>query len=143
METALNNLPLKVLIIGNIKKGDAILMRKKFAGSKPYIETWYSFGCDFVSGEEPMTTFVNFIKTFVGINVAPVKYLFWDFETKEDIDGVLKQFIYLDAEFEYVSGEVMVLEGLEKVEWITISQLQNLDIVPPSVKLFKKLQYLN
>jgi hypothetical protein len=136
-------IPLKLLIIGNIKKGDAILMRKKFVGSKPYTETWYLFGCDFVSGEEPMAIFVNFIKGSIGIDVAPVKSLFWDFEVKEDTDGVQKQFIYLDAEFEYVSGEIIVPEGLEKVEWAPINQLQNFDIVPPSIKLFKKLQYLN
>ncbi len=134
---------MKVLIIANIKKGDAILMRKKFAGSKPYTETWYSFGCDFVLGQEPMSTFVTFIKNFIGIDVSPIKSLTWDSETKEDSDGIYKQFIYLDAEFEYVSGDIKVPEGLEKVEWVSINQLKNLDIVPPSVKLLKKLQYLS
>ena len=143
METISKDLPLKVLVIANIKKGDAILMRKKFAGSKPYTETWYSFGCDFVSGQEPMSTFVTFIKGFVGLDVTPIKSLSWDSETKDDTDGVYKQFVYLDAEFEYVSGEITIPEGLEKVEWVPVNQLQTLDIVPPSVKLFKKLGYLN
>ncbi len=117
-------------------------MRKKFVGSKPYAETWYSFGCDFVPGQDPATTFTNFIKDFVGIEISPLQHFSWDTETKEDHDGVIKQFIYLDIKFEYVAGELIVPESLEKVEWIPIEQLTKLDIVPPSVKLFKKLGYL-
>jgi len=137
------NLPLKILIIANIKKGDFILMRKKFKGSKPYAETWYSFGCDFILGQDPQFTFKTFIKSFLNIDVSFIKSLSWDLEIKNDIDGICKQFIYLDAEFKYISGDIIVPEGLEKVEWIPTNQLKNLDIVPPSVKLFKKLGYLN
>ncbi len=136
------NIPTKILIIGNIKKDDSVLMRKKFVGSKPYEETWYSFGAEFIPGEEPLKTFKDFIKAFVGINISPTKQLSWDTETKEDHDGVLKQFVYLNAEFEYVSGELIVPENLEKVEWIPIQNLSQLDIVPPSIVLFKKLGYL-
>jgi hypothetical protein len=117
-------------------------MRKKFAGSKPYVETWYSFGAEFISGEDPLETFKNFIKGFAGIDISPTKHLSWDTETKEDHDGILKQFVYLDAEFKYLSGDLIVPEGLEKVEWIPLENLSQLDIVPPSVVLFKKLGYL-
>lgn len=118
-------------------------MRKKFAGSKPYVETWYSFGCDFVSGEEPMSAFIGFINNLVGINIVPVEYLSWDCEIKEDHDGIKKHFIYLDAKFDYIDGEIVVPEVLEKVEWIPVSRLGELDIVPPSVKLFRRLGYLD
>lgn len=137
-----SNLPIKVLIIGTINKGPSVLMRKKFAGSKPYNETWYSFGCDFIDGKNPADTFTEFIKGFVGIDVFPIKNLSWDTEIKEDHDGIPKQFIYLEVEFEYLSGSLTLPEGLEKVEWIPIKNLSELDIVPPSVILFKKLGYL-
>ena len=142
MNQDLKNIPNKILIIGDIKKGDSVLMRKKFVGSKPYVETWYSFGAEFIPGKDPLATFKDFIKGFVGIDISPTKHLSWDTETKEDHDGILKQFVYLDAEFEYVSGELIVPEGLEKVEWIPLENLSKLDIVPPSVVLFKKLGYL-
>ena len=142
MNQDLQNTPTKILIIGNIKKGDSVLMRKKFAGSKPYNETWYSFGTEFIPGKDPITSFKDFIKGFVGVDISPTNHLSWDVETKQDHDGIIKQFIYLDAEFEYVSGELVVPKDLEKVEWITPHNLLQLDIVPPSVVLFRKLGYL-
>lgn len=135
-------MPTKVLIIGNILKGNSVLMRKKFAGSEPYQETWYSFGAEFVPGEDPGETFKKYIKGLAGVDVSPVRNFFWDTETKKDHDGIEKQFIYLDLECEYVSGEPIIPEGHEKIEWIPIEKLSELDVVPPSVIMFKKLGYL-
>ena len=132
----------KILIIGNILKGDSVLMRKKFAGSEPYKETWYSFGAVFVPGEDPRETFKKYIKGLIGVDVSPVRNFFWDMETKKDHDGIVKQFIYLDLECEYVSGEPTIPDGHEKIEWIPIEKLSEIDVVPPSVVMFKKLGYL-
>lgn len=143
MNEELPTMPIKLLIIGVIKRDDSILMRKKFAGSAPYDETWYSFGCDFISGVNPAITFAEYVRSFVGVTVAVQDHLSWDTEVKEDYDGVMKQFIYLNIECAYVSGDIVVPESLEKVEWVSLQNLENLDIVPPSIALFKKLGYLN
>jgi hypothetical protein len=135
-------MPTKILIIGNILKGSSVLMRKKFAGSEPYEETWYSFGAEFVPGEDPGETFKKYIKSFAGVDVSPVRNFFWDTETKKDHDGIKKQFIYLDLECEYISGEPTIPQGHEKIEWIPIEKLPSIDVVPPSVIVFKKLEYL-
>lgn len=135
-------MPTKILIIGNILKGNSVLMRKKFTGSEPYEETWYSFGVELVPSEDPGETFKKYIKGLAGIDVSPVRNFFWDTEIKKDYDGVEKKFIYLDLECEYVSGEPTIPEGHEKIEWIPIGNLSTLDIVPPSVVMFKKLGYL-
>ncbi len=66
----------KTLIIGNILKGNFVLMRKKFVGSEPYQETWYSFGVEFVPGEDPGETFKKYIKSIAGVNVSPVRNFF-------------------------------------------------------------------
>lgn len=131
----------KILIIGNIKKGNSILMRKKFAGSGPYKETWYSFGSEFIAGEDPSQTFKKYVKNFVGIEITPIRYFFWDTEIKKDHDGTEKQFIYLDLECEYASGEPLVPEDLEKVEWVPIEKLNTIDVVLPSVEMFQRLGY--
>ena len=62
MKQKITHLPLKVYIIGNIFKGDKVLLRKKFPGSKPYIETWYSFGVEFIPDQDPYETFLKYIK---------------------------------------------------------------------------------
>ncbi|MDD3032362.1 MAG: hypothetical protein PHF88_00115 [Candidatus Pacebacteria bacterium] len=138
----IKNLPVKILIVGVIKKGYSILMRNKFPGAGPYIETWYSFSADFVSGKEPSIVFKEYIKDFIGIDILPIKYLFWDTEVKKDYDGVKKQFIYLNIEFKYISGNILVPKDLKGIEWVSLKKLSSLDIVPPFVVLFKKLKYL-
>lgn len=136
------SLPVKILIIGNIKKNDSVLLRKKHAGSKPYKETWYSFGCEFSAGDNPADIFISYIKNYIEITISEGKKLFWDEEIKEDHDGIIKHFIYLVYEFYYVSGDIVVPKELEKVEFIKIEKLQNYDVVPPSVKLFRRIGYI-
>lgn len=135
-------MPTKILIIGNILKENSVLMRKKFAGSPPYQQTWYSFGAELVPGEDPAETFRKYIKSFTGINISPVHNFFWDTEIKKDHDGIEKHFVYLDLECEYISGEPFIPEGHEKIEWIPMEKLSTIDVVPPSVMMFKKLGYL-
>jgi len=136
------SLPVKILIVGNIRKGDSVLLRKKFHGAKPYIETWYSFGCELKPDESPKDTFIQYIKECLGIVVAPLNHLSWDSETKVDHDEIRKFFIYLEIECDYLSGKIAVPKDLEKVEFVPVSDLSKLDIVPPSMKMFKRLGYI-
>jgi ADP-ribose pyrophosphatase YjhB (NUDIX family) len=132
----------KVLVIGVVRKGDFVLMRKKPDGSLPYKETWYIFGGELT----PNTNYEQAIKDELiakaGVDVRVVEKLSWDTEVKHDLDGEEKLFIYLDMLCEYVDGELTPADGIEKLQWIPINELANYDIVPPSRILFKKLGYL-
>jgi len=133
----------KVLIVAIIEneQGD-ILMRKKPDGSPPYNETWYIFGAELRPGEDIELTLREHIKKQTGIETVLVERLGWDDEVKADLDGVVKHFAYLDVRSHYVSGELTITEGIEKLEWIPKSQLANYDLVTPSRKLFAKLGWL-
>lgn len=131
----------KILIIGVIKNGDSVLMRKKFTGTGLYNETWYSFGTEFIPKNSKV--FENYIKEYISLDISFVKSLSWGSEFKKDQDGEFKQFIYLNTEFKYEAGNIIVPEDLEKVEWVPIKNLSKLDIVPPSINLFKSLGYLS
>lgn len=132
----------KILVIGVVKKGGTILMRKKPNGSPPYKQTWYLFGGELTPETTPEKTIKDQLKNQTGINIKMVDGLGWDTEIKKDIDGEIKFFIYLDTLCEYVSGKLKLTEGIEKLEWIPQNKLKNYDLVPPSRKLFKKIGYL-
>ena len=132
----------KVLIVGIVKKDGAILMRKKPDGSPPYQETWYIFGAEVIPGINPMQALIAEVRAKSGIMVRVKNQVSWDTEIKQDLDGVEKFFVYLDVECEYVSGDIEVGEGIEKIEWVKPEYLGNYDIVPPSRILFEKLGYL-
>jgi ADP-ribose pyrophosphatase YjhB (NUDIX family) len=132
-----------ILIIGVIRKGDSVLLRKKPEGSPPYSETWYLFGGE-VSGEntDPDQVLVSHVKKTTGVDIQITERLGWDTEIKPDHEGIMTNHIYLDCLAEYVGGELVLGEGIEKIEWVPIEKLHEYDLVPPSVKLFKKLKYI-
>lgn len=133
----------KVLIVAIVENenGD-VLMRKKPDGSLPYVETWYIFGAELRPDEDIAETLRVHIKNQTGIETELVDRLGWDDEVKADLDGVTKQFIYLDVISRYVSGELVLTDGIEKLEWVPKSRLAEYDLVPPSRKLFTKLGWI-
>ena len=132
-----------VLVIGVIKKGDQVLLRKKPDGSPPYKETWYLFGGTLDSEHQnPEEAIISSVKKLTGIDIKVTQPLSWDTECKPDLEGTDAFYIYLDCLCEYVSGELTPGPGIEKLEWVHVSDLKTYDLVPPSVKLFQKLGYL-
>lgn len=136
-------LPQKELIIAVIEKNGSVLMRKKPAGSHPYKETWYSFGCERISAQDDPTTLKNYLKAELEIDVeVDNKRIPFGTEMKEDHDGITKNFIYVNLLCRYLGGTPKIPKGAEKVEWIPKEKLGEYDMIPPSVKLFKSLGYL-
>ncbi|MBI2062547.1 MAG: hypothetical protein HYT64_02575 [Candidatus Yanofskybacteria bacterium] len=137
------NLPTKELIIAVVEKDDAILMRKKPAGSAPYEETWYSFGCERIPTQDDPTTLKDYLKTELGIDVeVDNESIPFGAEIKKDHDGIEKNFIYINLHCKYLGGDPKIPKGAERVEWISKDKLMEYDIVPPSIKLFKTLGWL-
>jgi ADP-ribose pyrophosphatase YjhB (NUDIX family) len=133
----------KVLIIGVVKKDNAILMRKKPDGSPPYKETWYLFGGEVSVDKTPDEVIIETARAQTGVNIKVNQKFSWDTEIKNDLDGIKKYFVYLDVLCDYIDGELTPGPGIEKLEWVEIEDLPNYDIVPPSRILFQKLGYLN
>lgn len=132
----------KILVIGLVKKDDTILMRKKPDGSMPYRETWYIFGGELTPDTTPEKAIIDEVKQKTGVDIKVSERLSWDWEVKQDLDYEEKLFVYLDMLCEYMGGELVPAEGIEKLEWVPIGRLAEYDIVPPSRKLFKKLGYM-
>lgn len=133
----------KVLIIAVVKKDNLILMRKKPDGSPPYKQTWYLFGAELTPDKTPEEALREIVEMQSGINIRMGKQFSWDTEIKKDLDGVKKNFVYLDVLCEYVDGEPQPGVGIEKIEWVPIYSLSEYDLVPPSVEVFKKLGYIH
>lgn len=133
----------KVLIVAIVEneKGE-VLLRKKPDGSPPYDETWYIFGAELLAGQDINTLLTTHIEKQTGIQTEIVDRLGWDEEVKADLDGVVKQFVYLDVRSRYISGDLKLIEGIEKLEWVPKDKLGQYDNVPPSVKLFKQLGWI-
>lgn len=133
----------KVLIVAIVQnKHGEILLRKKPNGSPPYTETWYIFGAELHPGVLLEDSLVAHIQRQAGVTVRMTSQVSWDTEVKHDLDGVEKQFVYLDAICEHVGGELTLSDGVEKLEWVPKDKLCEYDNVPPSVTLFQKLGWM-
>ncbi len=133
----------KVLIVAVVENENGeVLLRKKPDGSPPYNETWYIFGAELKAGEDVAETLRAHIQKQAGIETQLVQKIGWDDEVKQDVDGIVKQFVYLDVTSKYLSGDLCLSEGIERLEWVPKDQLAAYDNVPPSVKLFKQMGYI-
>src|SRR5579872_1417228 len=138
-----SDLPTKELIIAVIEKDGSILMRKKLQGSPPYKESWYSFVCDRIPGQDDSATIKNYLEDVLGINVeVNLKSVPFGTEIKKDHDGTEKNFIYINLLCKYISGNPKIPQGAERVEWIPKDKLNEYNIIPPAVKLLKVLGYM-
>lgn len=133
---------IKILVIGVVEKNNTILLRKKPDGSPPYKETWYLFGGELTESNSPDEAIIEQVKQQAGITIRVLKKIGWNTEVKHDLDGDEKQFIYLNTLCEYVDGDLVAAEGIEKLEWVSIDKLSNYDHVPPSRKLLHELGFL-
>ena len=79
------------------------------------------------------------LRAQAGIEVTVGQKFSWDTEVKNDLDGIQKQFVYLDVLCDYKGGDLAPGPGIEKLEWVSTDNLSRYDIVPPSVEVFKKL----
>lgn len=133
----------QILAIGVVRDGDRILMRKKPEGSPPYAQTWYLFGA-YVNPEDDFEqALAETIKSQAGVDVRVAEKIGEDEEIKPNNEGIETNFVYFDYLCEYLGGELVPGEGIEKLEWASVGDLENYDLVPPSEKLFKKLGYLS
>ncbi len=113
----------KILVMAVIEKDEAVLMRKKPFGAPPYKELWYSFGAEAEEGISPESSLATYLRDKIGIEVTVGKHLGWDTEIKKDLDGEVKQFIYLDTLCKFVSGKIHVPIDIEKIEWVPKKEL--------------------
>ncbi len=126
-----------------VKNGDKILLRKMDPAKSPYKELWALFGgrIDDSSGNV-VDSLNNDLMARWNFNVSIVEKLWWDEETKLDHDGDVKRFIYLDAICEIAGGEPSPVNSNEVLEWVSIEDLRNYDINPPTKILLQRLEYL-
>jgi hypothetical protein len=132
----------KTLAIAVVERDGKILMRKKPDGSPPYAETWYLFGAEILPDEDPRVKLGAYLKNLIGIDVEVEREIESSEETKLDLDGLTKRFVYLNFVCRYAGGEAVVPAGAERVEWVEKLKLAEYDCVPPSVELFQRLGYL-
>lgn len=131
-----------IMAIAVIKQKDQILIRKFDATKNPYNNDWGLFGGR-LEGEGTVLEMLNReLQQRWRMTVTITEQLAWSEDQKVDHDGEEKRFVYLNALCDLASGEPMPVNPNEELRWVTIDKLSDYQHIPPSLSLFKKLQYL-
>ena len=65
-----------ILVIGIVKNGDRVLLRKKPDGSPPYKETWYLFGGELnADNKNPDEVLISTLKKQAGVDIKTTERL--------------------------------------------------------------------
>lgn len=126
-----------------VKDRDKILLRKMDPAKSPYKELWALFGGRIEDNSDTVIDSLNQeLASRWNFTVSIVEKLWWDEEAKVDHDGEAKRFIYLDAVCEITGGQPSPVNSSEVLEWVSVEDLHNYDINPPTKILLQRLEYL-
>jgi 8-oxo-dGTP pyrophosphatase MutT (NUDIX family) len=132
----------KVCASAVIKKGDFYLFGKKAKDVGPYPNKWLIIGGGVKLGEETIEEALRReIKEEANIEVTNLRKLGFreDFRMK---NGVETQFIFLDFQADYLSGEEAPGDDIVELRWVHKDKICELELSEPSIKLFKKLKLI-
>jgi len=131
-----------LMAIAVIRRDNQILIRKFDPAKNPYKEPWGLFGGR-IEGDGTVVEMLNReLKERWNMTVKIHEQLTWDEDQKVDHDGEEKRFIYLDALCTLESGDPKPVNPNEELKWISLDEIAEYQQVPPGVRLFKKLGWL-
>lgn len=126
-----------------VKDGDKVLLRKMDPSKSPYKELWALFGGRAENSDPIITALNRELLARWNFSVTITEKLWWNEEIKVDHDSQEKNFIYLNTICSIEDGIPSPNNENETLEWVTITELKNYDINPPTKTLLKRLGYLD
>lgn len=133
----------RVIVVGLIEKDGKILLGKKPENIGPYPNTWHIPGGGVNLGEETIEDALRReLREEAGIEIDNIEPLGFDEDREPNKHGEMMHYIFLDFKAQYASGEVKAGDDIHHLQWIEKSELKNLNLNKPTLKLLRKLNYI-
>lgn len=126
-----------------VKDGDKVLLRKMDPLKSPYDQLWALFGGRVESESSVNEALNKELMNRWNFSVSIVEKLWWDEEVKVDHDGEEKRFVYLDAICNIAEGNPDPVNQNETLEWVSVNNLREYAINPPTKTLLTRIGYLD
>ena len=126
-----------------VKDGDKVLLRKMDPLKSPYDQLWALFGGRVESESSVNEALNKELMNRWNFSVSIVEKLWWDEEIKVDHDGKEKRFVYLDAICNITEGNPDPVNQNETLEWVSVNNLREYAINPPTKTLLTRIGYLD
>lgn len=130
----------RVIVSAIIKKGNQFLLGRKSKDVGPYPNSWHLIGGG-VNLEEETTeeAIIREIKEETGIEIEGLKKVSFDEDYEPDKKGEMTHYVFLVYKCEYKSGKPKAQDDIEELRWFSKSELKNIPLTRPSIKLLREL----
>lgn len=130
----------RLVVSAIFKKGDQYLFGKKQKDVAPYPNAWHLLGGGVNLEEENLEEAIRReVKEEAGIELGKLKRVSFDEDYEPNKHGEMTHYVFLVFESEYKSGELNAKDDIEELKWFHKSELKNIPLTRPSIKLFKEL----
>ena len=134
----------RIVVAAIVEKGDYLLFgtKEKDRGPYPNTDLILGGGVD-LENETLKEALLREIKEESGINVKIIKELGFDEDYEPDKNNIMTHYLFISFLAEYISGEIKPDDDIKNLKWVHKKDIKTLRLSRPSIKLFKKLGYLN
>jgi len=132
----------RVIVSAVIEKEGFLLFGKKASNIGPYPNTWHLIWGWIEENESLIDAIKREIFEESGITVEIVESLGFDEDYEPNKHGELTHYIFLVYRAKYVSWEIRADDDIVHLEWISKDILSSVPLNKPSLKLFRKMEYL-
>ncbi len=130
------------VVVGIIFKENKILFGKKPLNVGPYPNTWHLIGGGVEENESLTEALKREVLEETNLKVKNVKVISTDEDETLNKHGEMIHYKFNIFTCDYESGELKPGDDIEKLEWVRKEKLKEIPLNPPSIKLFKKLNWL-
>lgn len=133
----------RVIVAVIIRRGDKFLLGKKPKNIGPYPNTWHLLGGGVKLKKESVEDAARReIKEEAGVEVGILKRVSFDDGYEPGKKGEMTHYVFLVYEAEYKSGQIKAADDIEELKWFRKSELKNISLPRPTMKLLKDLRLI-
>ena len=132
----------RIVACAIIEHKGKILFGKKPKGIGPYPNTWHLIGGGINPEESVIDAVKREVKEEAVIIISNIKPISFDEDYEPNKHKVMTHYIFLVFKAAYKSGKIRPDDDISELKWIKKSELSSIRLNRPTIRLFKKLKYI-
>ncbi len=133
----------RVVVAAVIEYKGKILLGRREKDRGPYPNCWLIPGGGVRLGQESIIDAIKReVKEETGLEIKNIQHIDFDEDHEPNRHGEMTQYVFLEFKAECESGDVKADSDLNKLRWFDVSELKDLELARPTIKMFTKMGYL-
>lgn len=131
-----------LIVSAIIEKNGSYLFGKKLKDVGPYPNHWLLIGGRAYPDRERLEeSLKREVKEESNLEIRDIQPISFD-EDHRHRKGIMTHLVFLTYLVKYKSGKEKPGDDIVELKWVKKSELKNLNLAPPSIKLFKHLGWI-